>query len=114
MEHPTQFEFALAKADYLLNYSSPPGQGGDKRKFWREIMGFESAELLREAILSGVRIEQCQFQNTDQFGDRYRCSILLTSASDVLWRICTVWIVPRGETTARFVTAYPEQSGRSS
>jgi hypothetical protein len=35
------FEFSLAKAEYLLNFQAEPGQGGDKRRFWRDIMGFQ-------------------------------------------------------------------------
>jgi hypothetical protein len=34
------FAFPLAKAEYLLNFQAEPGQGGDKRRFWREVMGF--------------------------------------------------------------------------
>jgi hypothetical protein len=33
----------LSKAEYLLNYSAAAGAGGDKRRFWREVMGFDLA-----------------------------------------------------------------------
>ena len=52
MTSATRFEFALAKAEYLLTHKTNPGVGGDKQNFWRIYMGFESAEAVREAILS--------------------------------------------------------------
>jgi hypothetical protein len=36
----------------LLDRATEPGKGGDKRKFWREVMGFEDPETIREAILA--------------------------------------------------------------
>jgi hypothetical protein len=38
--------------------------GGDKRKFWREVMGFEEPEAIREAILAIVSLEMLQLQDT--------------------------------------------------
>jgi hypothetical protein len=41
-----RLEFSLAKAEYLFNHSTAPGEGGDKQKFWREILGFENPEAI--------------------------------------------------------------------
>jgi hypothetical protein len=52
MTSATQLEFPLAKANYLLNYTNTNGAGvgGDKRKFWCEVMGFDNPEWIRENI----------------------------------------------------------------
>jgi len=67
----TQFEFPLSKANYLLNHTTKAGVGGDKRKFWREVMGFDNPEAIREAILETVSLEILQKQDTTEYGDRY-------------------------------------------
>jgi hypothetical protein len=54
MTSPSRFEFPIAKAQYLFNRATEPGVGGDKRKFWRDVMGFESPEAIREAILAQI------------------------------------------------------------
>ncbi|MDX2240481.1 MAG: hypothetical protein NW224_07350 [Leptolyngbyaceae cyanobacterium bins.302] len=55
-----RLEFSLAKAEYLFNHSTAPGEGGDKQKFWREILGFDSPEAIREAILAGVTVDSLE------------------------------------------------------
>ena len=52
-----RLEIPLAKAEYLLNHATAPGEGGDKRKFWRDILGFESPESVREAIWEQVLVD---------------------------------------------------------
>lgn len=106
----TRFEFPLAKAIYLLNRATEPGQGGDKRKFWREVMGFEEPEAIREAILAKVTLESLQLQDTTEYGNRYRAYIEITGPSGFLRRIRTVWIVLSNEEVARFVTAIPARN----
>ena len=39
-----------------------PGVGGDKRKFWRDVMGFKSPEAIREAILAKVSLKLLEQQ----------------------------------------------------
>lgn len=112
MASATHFEFPLAKANYLLNRASEAGVGGDKRKFWREVMGFENPETVREAILEAVSLEILQKQDTTEYGDRYRAYLKIRGQSGQSRRIRTVWIVLTGESVARFVTAVPASLGK--
>ncbi len=64
-----RFEFPIAKAQYLFNRATEPGQGGDKRKFWRDVMGFESSEAIREAILTEVSLDILQLQSQNEHGE---------------------------------------------
>jgi hypothetical protein len=111
MASPTRFEFPIAKAQYLFNRASEPGQGGDKRKFWRDVMGFESSEAIREAILTEVSLEILQPQSQNEHGELYRAYIEVTGVSGISRRIRTVWIVLFDEDVARFVTAVPDRLG---
>ncbi|MCT7972934.1 DUF6883 domain-containing protein [Laspinema olomoucense] len=111
MASPTRFEFPIAKAQYLFNRASEPGQGGDKRKFWRDVMGFESSEAIREAILTEVSLDILQPQSQNEQGELYRAYIEVTGISGICRRIRTVWIVLLDEDVARFVTAVPDRLG---
>ena len=103
----TQFQFPLSKANYLLNHTTKAGVGGDKRKFWREVMGFDNPEAIREAILETVSLEILQKQDTTEYGDRYRAYVRIRGYSGKLHQIRTVWILLTGEDVVRFVTAVP-------
>ncbi|MBE5230049.1 MAG: hypothetical protein IM550_00430 [Microcystis sp. M54BS1] len=111
MTSATQFEFPPAKANYLFNHTTEAGVGGDKRKFWRQVMGFDRPEAIREAILGAVSLEILQKQDRSEYGDRYRAYVKIRDASGELRQIRTVWIVLRGEDVARFVTAVPDSLG---
>jgi hypothetical protein len=102
-----QLVFPLAKAEYLLTYTAEPGEGGDKRRFWRILMGFQSPITLREALINAVSTESLQPAGDNDFGSLYQAVVLLTGPSGVSRPIQTVWIVLSGENVARFVTAYP-------
>ncbi|MGA9378118.1 MAG: DUF6883 domain-containing protein [Phormidium sp.] len=112
MTVPASFEFPIAKAQYLFTCTAEPGVGGDKRKFWQEVMGFESPEEIREAILAQVSLDLLQPVGQNNYGDRYQAVILIIGRSSVSWQIRTGWIVLFGEDIARFVTAVPERFGR--
>ena len=86
--------------------------GGDKQKFWRTVLGFESSESIREAILSQVTIDQLDSNGANNYGEQYQVVILIEGPSKVIWQIKTGWIVLIGEEVARFVTAVPERFGR--
>ena len=103
---------SLAKADYLLNYTTGPGEGGDKRRFWREVMGFHSPEALREALLAKVTADLLQSEGQTAYGARYQTVVSLTGSSGTSWQIRTCWIVLFGEDVARFVTAFSERTRR--
>jgi hypothetical protein len=71
MTQPARLEFSLAKAEYLFSHTTDSGAGGDKRKFWRDVMGFQSAAAIREAILAKLSIEVLQAQGQNAYGERY-------------------------------------------
>jgi len=106
----SRLEFPLAKAEYLLSYSTEPGEGGDKRTFWWHIMGFRSPETLREALLAEMSMELLQSQGQDAYGERYKAVVSITGPTGLARQIRTIWIVRPNEDVARFVTAYPERS----
>lgn len=105
-----RLEIPLAKAEYLFSHSTAPGEGGDKRKFWREVLRFNSAEAVREAILAQVDPAELEATTPNKYGDRYQSIILITGPSGKARYLKTIWIVLTGESVARFVTAVPEIS----
>jgi hypothetical protein len=109
----SHWEFPLAKSEYLLHYTTTDGKGGDKRKFWHEILGFQSAEALRMTILQQVGVDQLEADGQNAYGALYRLIVSLATPDGNLYRVRTVWIVRFGEEIARFVTAYPEQRKES-
>ncbi|MEL6380883.1 MAG: DUF6883 domain-containing protein [Cyanobacteria bacterium J06626_18] len=114
MVQPTALVFPIEKAVYLLTRDTIPGKGGDKQKFWREVLGFESPDTVRSAILDAVKLADLTFQRQDQYGDRYQAVSQIQGSSGIRWWVRTGWIVRSGETVARFVTAIPERSGGNS
>jgi len=104
-----RLEFSLAKAEYLLRYTTTAGAGGDKRKFWYDRLGFRSPDALRTALLAAVAVDQLEADGQNAYGDLYRIVVTLDLPAASLYRIRTVWIVHFGEDVASFVTAYPEQ-----
>lgn len=112
MTQPVSLVFPIEKATYLFTRETKPMEGGDKQKFWREVMGFESPEAIREAILAKVMIDLLEASGQDDHGYRFQAVFLITGLSGVSWQIRTGWIVRYGEDVARFVTAFPERSGR--
>lgn len=95
-----------------LNYGTDSGTGGDKRKFWREVMGYQSAAMLREALLARVNADLLTPEGRNAYGECYRMIVTLTDVSGRPWQIRTCWIVLAGEDVARFVTAFPDRTGR--
>ncbi|GAB4275736.1 MAG: hypothetical protein Fur0025_00220 [Oscillatoriaceae cyanobacterium] len=112
MTAPTRIDLPISKAQYLFSSAAQPGSGGDKQKFWRQVMGFESAEAIRLAILSEISLELLEASGQNDYGEREQAVIKITGLSGVYWQILTVWIVLFGEDIARFVTAVPQRFGR--
>ncbi|OKH11163.1 hypothetical protein NIES208_17740 [[Limnothrix rosea] IAM M-220] len=106
---PSSFEIPLAKAQYL--FSRTNGTGGDKQKFWRKIMGFQSPEEITEAILKAVFLNSLEFQNQNKFGRLYRAYLDISGNSALTRRVKTIWIVLFDDDVARLVTAYPARLG---
>jgi hypothetical protein len=114
MIQPVSLEFSIQKAEYLLNYAAQPGEGRDKQKFWREVMGFESAADIREALLAKMSVNLLQPQGQNDYGDRYQAVVLVEGPSGEFRLVKTVWIVLFEENVAKFVTATPQRSRRQS
>jgi hypothetical protein len=110
MEQPTELVFPIEKAIYLFSRETVPGQGGDKQKFWREILGFESPEAIRAAILDSLTVADLTWQRQDQYSDRYQAISYIQGETSMGWWVRTGWIVRAGETAARFVTAIPTKA----
>ncbi|WP_237741229.1 DUF6883 domain-containing protein [Geminocystis herdmanii] len=106
---PNNFDIPLAKVQYL--FSRGNGKGGDKQKFWREIMGFISPEGIKEAILKEVNVDLLEPQNQNEFGQLYRAYIDITGKSGITRRIRTVWIVLFNDNVAKLVIAFPDRLG---
>jgi hypothetical protein len=109
MTQPASFDFPIRKAEYLFNHTTAPGEGGDKQKYWQEILGFQAAEDIRETILAEITLESLQPQAPNAHGDRYEAIITITGQSGKVRLVRTIWIVLFGEDVARFVTAVPQR-----
>ncbi|MEL6777664.1 MAG: DUF6883 domain-containing protein [Cyanobacteria bacterium J06597_16] len=107
-----RLEIPLAKAEYLFSHSTAPGEGGDKQKFWREILGFDSAEAVREAILAQVTPDNLEKTTPNAYGERYQSIIEITGPSSRIRHLKTIWIILAGEKIARLVTAVPQSIRR--
>jgi len=110
MPHPTALVFPIEKAIYLFTRDTEPGRGGDKQKFWREVLGFQSPDAIRSAILGSLSVTDLEFKRQDQYGERYQAVSLIRGPRDTAWWVKTGWMVRHGETVARFVTAVPERA----
>lgn len=112
MIQPVSLVFPIEKATYLFTRETAPQQGGDKQKFWRAVMGFDSPEAIRAAILAKVTVDLLEARGQDTYGYRFQAVVSMTGLSGVTWQVRTGWIVRYGEDVARFVTAIPERSRR--
>jgi hypothetical protein len=72
-------------------------------------MGFQSAEVLRRALLATVSRNLLQSSGQNAYGDFYEAVTWLTGPSERLCLVRTIWIVLFDQDVARFVTAYPER-----
>jgi hypothetical protein len=91
--------------DYLLNAVHP--DNGGKAAFF-ESLGFARSDPgpLIEALRAVAHGEVAN-KVTSGHGDKYVIDGALTSAGGRIGFVRTVWIIDRGTTTPRFVTAYP-------
>ena len=102
-------DFPLAKAQYLLSYRGEQGKGGDKSRFWQNVMGYDRPEAIRDAILQQITPQDLVFQRQDAYGKRYTAVILIAGQLKRSREILTAWIVLNDENIARFVTAVPQR-----
>ena len=107
MNQPKSLLFPLAKAEYLLTRVAEPGKGGDKQNYWQNILGFQSAESIRQAILAEINIAELQPNGNHPYGDRLVATIQINTPKGKSRPIATIWLVRFNEDMARFITAIP-------
>lgn len=107
MNRPEAVLFPIAKAEYLLTRITAPQTGGDKHNYWHNILGFQSAEAIRQAILAEIIVDCLQPEGSHPYGDRYVAIIEINTPVGRSRPILTVWLVRFGENIARFITAIP-------
>lgn len=107
-----RLEIPLAKAEYLFSHSTAPGEGGDKQKFWCEILGFDSAEAVREAILAQVTPDNLEKTTPNAYGERYQSIIEITGHPAESDTSKPFGQFLAGEKIARLVTAVPQSIRR--
>jgi hypothetical protein len=92
---------------YLL--SSQHATGRFKARFFRGL-GYseENWESLSEEFLRIAREGEAE-QMPSPFGEKYRILGLVEGPNGRSASLVTIWIVNRGESEPRFVTAYPEE-----
>ncbi|HEX7480978.1 MAG TPA: hypothetical protein VF331_24460 [Polyangiales bacterium] len=95
--------------DYLVSSTHPVGKF--KSVFFASLGYTEAnwAELQRDLLVI-VRSRAAVEGKFSRFGNKYEVSATLTGASGKSAVVATVWIVKHGETTPRFVTAYPGET----
>jgi len=91
---------------YLLSTSHP--EGGPKAEFFAAI-GYpvEKAETLRSEFLRIAHSEEVKDEIFFDFGVKYVVEGLLAREGGMGIPIRTIWVIDRGETAPRFVSAYP-------
>jgi hypothetical protein len=107
MNPPKSLLFPLAKAEYLLTRVAEPGKGGDKQNYWQKILGFQSSEAIRQAILEEIKIAELQLSGNHPYGDRLIATIEINTPKGRSRPITTIWLVRFNEDIARFITAIP-------
>ena len=93
-------------AAYLLSGTHPVGRA--KARFFKRF-GFraDAPDELMRALLAHVGAHAVAHTESFTYGIKYRVDGPLDSPDGRNPRVSTVWIVRRGETTPRFVTAFP-------
>jgi hypothetical protein len=96
---------------YLLSDTHPVGRA--KAEFFRSL-GFavDQPDELRKALLALVRLEEVVVEVRTDYGEKYAVDGMIVGR-DGAARVRTVWIVDRGATVPRLITAYPSRLGGS-
>jgi hypothetical protein len=93
-------------ADYLLARNHPAGRA--KAAFFARF-GFTEAEWprLRDALLDHMRLASIVSVADTPFGRKYILEGLIAAPDGRNPQVRAVWFIATGDTTPRFVTAYP-------
>lgn len=93
-------------AEYLLN-ENHPDNGGKARFFERLGYGRHNAALLAESLRDLAHSTTVARVVNSRHGEKYVVEGLLRGPSGMASRLRTIWIIDRGATPPRPVTAYP-------
>jgi hypothetical protein len=92
--------------DYCLNPSHPEGR--HKARLFATVLGITAAqaELLRDALLRAIQVNDAVLGRCDGYGQRYQVDF------DFIWqgRCATLrsgWIIEHGSVIPRLTTCYP-------
>jgi hypothetical protein len=93
-------------SDYLLSLSHPVGRS--KAVFFRGL-GYDENNTgrLAEALLNIAHSGDVRDTIETEYGVKYVIPGELTGQAGQMAQVQTVWIVDKGQTAPRFVTAYP-------
>ncbi len=106
------FENAIIEEDKLRNYllSSSHPVGRFKAAFFA---GFgytqNDCKRLEEDIRKLISAQEAEEGLPSAYGQKYEVHGIMIGSKGKKFGLRTIWIVPRGETVPRFVTAYPEE-----
>jgi hypothetical protein len=91
---------------YLLSSTHPIGK--PKAQFFLAV-GFTETDvvILERALLEVARTSEVAESGTSAHGLKYTVDGLVSTPSGRRVKLRTIWIVDAGETSPRFVTAYP-------
>lgn len=93
-------------SEYLL--STTHAVGRTKAKYFLDL-GYreDSIDRLKEDLLKIALASKVTEKVLTPFGMKYVIDAELAAPAGVIAKIRTVWVVEQGETSPRFVTAYP-------
>ncbi len=91
---------------YLLSQTHPIGRS--KARFFRGI-GFDESNIaiLEQGLIAIAKAGKVLETVSSVHGTKYIVDGLITTPSDDQVELRTIWIIDRGHTHPRFVTAYP-------
>lgn len=105
-------ENSIVKDSKLSNYLLDENheQGGSKAKFFKSF-GFktEETEILKNSLLQHAIDRNVDSSVENEHGKKYVLKCEITSPDNRNPCIKSVWIIKKGESTPRLVTAIPEK-----
>lgn len=92
--------------DYLLSPSHP--EGGAKAAFY-EAVGYtkDNVDELEEQLLAIARDNDVDREFKFEFGEKYLIKGILQRKLGEGIPLLTIWVIDKGQTAPRFITAYP-------
>ena len=92
--------------DYLLSSVHPIGRY--KSAFFRSLGYSQEQWPVLERDLRAILSNEAELSGATEYGQKFTVRGTLSGPKGRVARIVAVWIILAGETTPRFVTAYPE------